>query len=71
MQVVKKQTLMGQKYVLSLETFLVPPKQGFLLFKLLVANSGNYMHLSFVVHYKKRVCNNKLLSVNLNINSNH
>ncbi len=42
--------------------------QAFLLFMLLIANSGNYLHLSIVVHYK--TCN-KLLSVNFNIDSNY
>ncbi len=37
---------------------------------LLIANSGNYLHLSIVVHYKK-VCNNNLLRVNFNFNSNY
>ncbi len=38
----------------------------FLLFILLIANSGNYLHLSIVVHYKT-VCNNNVLSVNYNL----
>ncbi len=37
---------------------------------LLVANSGNYLHFSIVVHYKT-VCNNEVLSVNYNFNSNY
>ncbi len=41
-----------------------------MLFILLIANSGNYLHLSIVVHYKT-VCNNKLLSVNFYFNSNY
>ncbi len=36
---------------------------------LLITNSGNYLHLSNVVHYKT-VCNNNLLSVNLDFNFN-
>ncbi len=43
---------------------------GFSAIYILIANSGNYLHLSIVVHYKT-VCNNKLLSVNFNINSNY
>ncbi len=39
---------------------------GFYLYYLL-ANSGNYLHLSIVVHYKKVRNNN--LSVNYNFNS--
>ncbi len=35
----------------------------FLLFILLIANSGNYLHLSIVVHYKT-VRNNNVLRVN-------
>ncbi len=38
--------------------------------RLLIANSGNYLHLSIVVHYKT-VRNNNLLSVNYNFNSNY
>ncbi len=34
-----------------------------------VANSGNYLHFSIVVHYKS-VCNNEVLSVNYHFNSN-
>ncbi len=34
------------------------------------ANSGNYLHLSIVVHYKI-VCNNNLLIVKFNFNSNY
>ncbi len=34
------------------------------------SNSGNYLHFSIVVHYKT-VCNNKVLSVNYNFNSNY
>ncbi len=36
----------------------------FLLFILLIANSGNYLHLSIVVHYKI-VRTNNVLSVNI------
>ncbi len=43
---------------------------GFLLFLLLIANSGNYLHLSIIVHYKT-VCNNNVLSVNFSLNSNY
>ncbi len=38
--------------------------------RLLIANSGNYPHLSIVVHYKT-VRNNNVLSVNYNFNSNY
>ncbi len=36
----------------------------------LIANSGNYVHLSIVVHYKP-ARDNKVLSVNYNFNSNY
>ncbi len=39
-----------------------------MLFLLLIENSGNYLHLSIVVHYKT-VCNNNILSVNYSFNS--
>ncbi len=42
--------------------------QNFQLFLLLIANSGNYLHLSIVVHYVT-VCNNNVLSVNYNFKS--
>ncbi len=35
-----------------------------------VANIGNYLHFIIVVHYKT-VCNNEVLSVNYNFNSNY
>ncbi len=44
--------------------------QDFLLIILLIANSGNYLHLSIVVNIKT-VCNNNLLSVHFNFNSNY
>ncbi len=37
-----------------------------MLFILLIANSGNYLHLSIVVHYKT-VCSNNVLSVNYSL----
>ncbi len=37
---------------------------------LLIANNGNYLHLSIVVHYKI-VHNNNVLRVNLSFNSNY
>ncbi len=45
-------------------------EQDFLLFMLRIANSGNYLHLSIVVHYKT-VRNNNVLSVNYSFNSNY
>ncbi len=39
------------------------------IYILLIANSGNYLHLSIVVHYKT-VCNN-VLNVNYSFNSNY
>ncbi len=39
------------------------------IYILLIANSGNYLHLSIVVHYKP-VHNNNALSVNYSFNSN-
>ncbi len=44
--------------------------QDFPLFILLIANSGNYLHLSIVVHYKT-VRNNNVLSVNYSLKSNY
>ncbi len=35
------------------------------------ANSGNYLHLSIVVHYKIVCNNNNLLIVKFNFNSNY
>ncbi len=40
------------------------------IFILLIANSGNYLHLGVVVHYKT-VRNNNLLSVIYSLNSNY
>ncbi len=40
------------------------------IYILLIANSGNYLHLSFVVH-NKTVRNNNVLSVNYSFNSNY
>ncbi len=42
----------------------------FLLFILIIANSGHYLHLGIVVHYKT-VCDNNVLSVNYSFNSNY
>jgi len=42
----------------------------FLLFILIIANSGSYLHLGIVVHYKT-VCYNNVLSVNYSFNSNY
>ncbi len=40
------------------------------IYILLIANIGNYLHLSIVVHYKT-VRNNNVLSVNYSFNSNY
>ncbi len=40
------------------------------IYILLIANSGNYLHLIIVVHYKT-VRNNNVSSVNCSFNSNY
>ncbi len=57
-------TLSANNYI-----FTLLKKQAFLLFILLIANSGNYLHLSIVVYYKT-VRNNNILSVNYSFDSN-
>ncbi len=57
-------------FTLSANSYRFCLQLDFLLFILLIANSGNYLHLSIVVHYKT-VCSNNLLSVNYNFNSNY
>ncbi len=44
--------------------------QDFLLYIQRVANSGNYLHFSIVLHYKT-VCNYNVLGVNYNFDSNY
>lgn len=42
---------------------------GFLQFVIVIANRGNYLHLSIVIH--KAICNNNALSVNYSHNLNY
>ncbi len=57
-------------FTLSANSYIFCLQLDFLLFILFIANSGNYLHLSIVVHYKT-VCSNNILSVNYNFNSDY
>ncbi len=53
----------GYLQIATASIYTMSNLQYFLLFITLIANSGKYMHLSIVVHYKT-VCNTNILSAN-------